>query len=72
MKFNPNRKYGLEEGDKGSKDRIIVVAHTMQSWRKKQKSAQREALTMLGFNLPPVEEPKLRALRALREEPESP
>ena len=28
VRFNPNRKYGLEEGDKGSKDRIIVVAHT--------------------------------------------
>ena len=76
VRFNPNRKYGLEEGDKGSKDRIIVVAHTMQGWRK-LKPAQREALTRLGFNLPPNppltgEEPKLRALRALREEPESP
>ena len=30
VRLNPNRKYGLEEGDKGSKDRIIVVAHTMQ------------------------------------------
>ena len=76
VRFNPNRKYGLEEGDKGSKDRIFVVAHTMQGWRK-LKPAQREALTRLGFNLPPNppltgEEPKLRALRALREEPESP
>ena len=43
VKFNPNRRYGLEEGDKGSKDRIIVVAHTMQGWRK-LKPAQREAL----------------------------
>ena len=34
VRFNPNRKYGFEEGDKGSKDRIIVVAHTMQGWRK--------------------------------------
>ena len=75
VRFNPNRKYGLEEGDKGSKDRIIVVSHNMQGWRK-LKPAQREALTRLGFNLPPnpplSEELKLRALRALREEPESP
>ena len=76
VRFNPNRKYGFEEGDKGSKDRITVVAHTRQGWRK-LKPAQREALTRLGFNFPPNppltgEEPKLRALRALREEPESP
>ena len=76
VRFNPNRKYEFEEGDKGSKARIIVVAHTMQGWRK-LKPAQREALTRLGFNLPPNpaltgEEPKLRALRTTREEPESP
>ena len=76
VRFNPNRKYRLEERDKGSKDRIIVVPHTMQGWRV-LKPAQRKALTRLGFNLPPNppvtgEEPKLRALRTTRKEPESP
>ena len=55
---------------------MIVVANTMQGWRK-LKLAQREALMRLGFNLPPNpplagEEPKLRALRATRGEPQSP
>ena len=76
VRFNPSRKYGFEEGEEGSKDRVIVVAHTMQGWRK-LKPAQREALTRLGINLLPIppltgEESKLRAPRTTREEPESP
>ena len=76
MRFNPNRKYRLEKGDKGSKDRIIVTAHKMQGWRK-LKPGHREALMRLGFTLPqnlPLtgEEPKLSSLRPTREEPELP
>ena len=76
MRFNPKRRYGLDDGGKGSKGRIIVVAHTMQGWRK-LKPNQREALMRLGFNLPqdPPREgevAKLRALRIAVEEPESP
>ena len=32
VSFNPNRRYGFEKGDKGSKDRIIVAAHTKHAW----------------------------------------
>ena len=75
MRFNPKQRYGLDDGGKGSKERIIVVAHTMQDWRK-LKPNQREALMRLGFNLPqdPPREgevAKLRALRIAVEEPES-
>ena len=74
IQIRPDRWHSSDDWSEDEGDRILLVAHTVQGWRR-LSAEQRECLHDLGFNLPntapregeaAAETPKLRALSTLR------